>query len=96
MRAETKKKYEARIVALEELLTKSEERVGYHRNRANSWHSSWEHLRMERVQGVEARQWAVEQALRMGRADVTTAAKQIADYVYGTDTDADRPAENPT
>lgn len=93
MRTDTKRTYEKRIEALEGLLTAAQERANRKAARARVWEDNYNRLHAARRQGEEARSWAIEQALRTGNNNVVATARQIADYVFGPDTEADREAE---
>lgn len=93
MNASTKRVYENRVAALETLLNSAEKRANQNASQALMYEEKYYQVLRARRQGVEARQWAIKQAIDAGQRDVVEAAKQIADYVYGSDINADRELE---
>lgn len=93
MRTETRKSYEKHIDRLEKALEDSEDRS----SRWRTWHGiaqgNYDRLLKARRQGERDRSWAIEQALMTNRPDIVKTARQIADYVFGPDIEADREAE---
>lgn len=96
MRTETKRAYEKRIEALEEMLVKADHNADYEKQQAKMWKASYFNLKDARRHGETAREWAVEQAIRAGQPNIVHAASQIAVFVYGPDVTADSEAESPS
>lgn len=96
MRAETRRSYEKRIADLEAGLSRANEREKQSDADASMVRQMYYSLLRARRQGEDARQWAIEQALRTPNTDIVGTAVLIANYVYGPDHGADRPEETGT
>lgn len=96
MRLVTKKTYEDKIADLEGQLAEARVVVRQRGDQVKFWQRDYQRLADARRQGEEARQWAIEQAIRAGQPDIVAAATQIADFVFGPDHGADREEESPS